>query len=461
MGFSTTDILLALSLLPAVGLMIYIYKMDRFEKEPKGLLVGLFFLGVGSTIPTMIVELLLGSGLSAMFPSVITIVEDGYEETLFVSGAQEHLYYFLDTFFCVAMVEEGFKWLFCFLITHKSKHFNCVYDAIVYMAFVSLGFAAAENVVYVFSGGIGTAVMRMLTAVPGHCAFGVIMGYFYGRWLVNKKAGMLEKQLQTNGVAPAGAPGFGSGKYLALSLIVPILFHGFYDFCAFISEGFPIYLVVFYIFIGFLFFLCFRTVHKVSNRDTFISYASMDMVLKKYPAALGYVRTMPEYVAFFFPTGELIPQPGIKNPMPGMQPVPGAVRAANPQPYAQPVQNVGPYVRPQSYPQQVQGYQSAPMPQPAANPQPYQQPIQSYQMPVTPRPYAQPVQNPRPYAQPVQNPIPYAQPVQNPQPYVQPVQNPQPYQQPVPTPQPVQQPVPNQQYAPNQQITQDPHSDNN
>ena len=57
--FSSTEIFMVIGLLPAALLLFYIYKMDRIEKEPKGLLVGLFFLGVGATIPTIIVEVLL------------------------------------------------------------------------------------------------------------------------------------------------------------------------------------------------------------------------------------------------------------------------------------------------------------------------------------------------------------------------------------------------------------------
>jgi RsiW-degrading membrane proteinase PrsW (M82 family) len=48
---------------------------------------------------------------------------------------------------------------------------------------ISLGFATIENLMYVygFQGEeIQVAVMRMFTAIPGHAAFGVIMGYYVG-----------------------------------------------------------------------------------------------------------------------------------------------------------------------------------------------------------------------------------------------------------------------------------------
>ena len=45
---------------------------------------------------------------------------------------------------------------------------------------VALGFAAFENVKYVYSYGFATGLVRAVTAVPGHAIFGVFMGYFYG-----------------------------------------------------------------------------------------------------------------------------------------------------------------------------------------------------------------------------------------------------------------------------------------
>ena len=216
--FSTREIYMALGLLPAVLLLFYIYKMDRIEKEPKGLLVGLFFLGVGATIPTMIVELLLSvvnNGL--FFGQYIT----QYEYT-FVDG-KVYLYEFVHNFFGIALVEEGFKWLFMFLLTRKSKNFNCLFDGVVYATFVSLGFAAAENVMYVFTGGLVTGLARMVTAVPGHCAFAVVMGTFYGKWFVARNAGALEKNLYQNRVIAASPQGFGAGKFLFLSILLPTL----------------------------------------------------------------------------------------------------------------------------------------------------------------------------------------------------------------------------------------------
>ena len=48
----------------------------------------------------------------------------------------------------------------------------------VYAVFVSLGFALWENISYVLHFGFQTAIVRSLTAIPGHACFGVFMGAF-------------------------------------------------------------------------------------------------------------------------------------------------------------------------------------------------------------------------------------------------------------------------------------------
>lgn len=45
---------------------------------------------------------------------------------------------------------------------------------------IALGFAVLENISYSIGYGWGTALIRAVTAVPGHACFGVFMGAFYG-----------------------------------------------------------------------------------------------------------------------------------------------------------------------------------------------------------------------------------------------------------------------------------------
>ena len=55
-------------------------------------------------------------------------------------------------------------------------------DGIVYAVCLGMGFAAFENIEYLFAAGtdwVTTGIGRSLTAIPGHFAFAVIMGYYY------------------------------------------------------------------------------------------------------------------------------------------------------------------------------------------------------------------------------------------------------------------------------------------
>lgn len=187
--------LYALALIPVVGLLIFIYFNDKKEKEPFGLLVGLFFAGMGTIVTAIIAELVGGLILGAVFPANTVI-----------GGV-------LDAMLIVAPAEELGKFLVLRLITWKNKNFNYNYDAIVYAVFVSLGFAAFENITYVFGSGIGTAFLRMFTAVPGHACFAVFMGFFYSK---AKYASLTGKKGACTG-------------FTALAMVIPIVIHGVYD----------------------------------------------------------------------------------------------------------------------------------------------------------------------------------------------------------------------------------------
>ena len=395
---SSTIGLTVIGLLPAVLLLIYIYNKDRIEKEPKGLLVGLFFLGVAAMIPTMIVEALLSVMNNAIFFGKYTLQ---YEYT--VVDGKVYLYEFVNNFFGIALVEEGFKWLFMLLITRKSKSFNCLFDGVVYAAFVSLGFAAAENVMYVFMGGLSTGAMRFFTAVPAHCAFSVVMGTFYGKWFVCRNAGVLEKHLYQNRVSMTAPRGFGAGKYLLWSLLIPMAIHGFYDFCCQFTSVSWIYWFLLIVLLVVLYVICFCNVNMLSKKDAYITYLCMEKVLERYPYSDNYLCRMPEHALYFMPA---VIQASIMSCE-----VHGVKLTANHLYYAHPLPVVSAQPVPQPvYPQPTQ-YGQPPMQPPMQYGQPpVQQPVQYTQHTQQPQPapYAQPIQQPqpavtRPYAQRVQN----------------------------------------------------------
>jgi RsiW-degrading membrane proteinase PrsW (M82 family) len=116
---------------------------------------------------------------------------------------------FFDSFFISALVEEAFKFTFLYFLYFRNDNFNEWFDGIVYAVFISLGFAAIENVLYVTDpslGGFETGLYRAVFSVPGHAMFGVGMGYFMGLAKFKPRA-----------------------KYLITSFISSWAFHGMYN----------------------------------------------------------------------------------------------------------------------------------------------------------------------------------------------------------------------------------------
>ena len=152
----------------------------------------------------------------------------------------------------VAVSEEGIKYLLLRFKTWRSPEFNCTFDGVVYAVFLSLGFALWENIHYVLTYGMSTALARAVTAVPGHACFGVFMGTWYG---LAKRASL------------RGKP----GKSLALRILaflIPTLLHGLYDFVAasrLLEMGW-----VFFPFVGGMFLVSYLLVKLMSRYDGYM-----------------------------------------------------------------------------------------------------------------------------------------------------------------------------------------------
>ncbi|MBN1924931.1 MAG: PrsW family intramembrane metalloprotease [Prolixibacteraceae bacterium] len=217
--------LLILALAPVFIIAFYIYFRDKYEKEPWGLLLVSMLAGAFITLPIIYAE------------EFMSFAGRGFEGIL--SGAWR-------AFMVAALCEEAFKFLALFLIIWKSKAFNEKFDGIVYATFISLGFAAVENVLYVLGSGLNTGLMRAFTAVPAHALFGVSMGYFFG----------LAK------FYPAKRK-----RYLRWAFLLPFGLHGFYDFI--LMSGINALLLAFIPFIIFLWIAGFRRMKQLSKSSVY------------------------------------------------------------------------------------------------------------------------------------------------------------------------------------------------
>ena len=181
--------LIALALAPVLAIIWFIYLKDKYEPEPiKHILIS-FFLGCLSVIPAIILEWSFG----AIYPE--------NPNNVFVTAVW--------AFGIIACSEEFSKFIFLKWYAFKQKEFDEPFDGIVYGVMISLGFAAVENIFYVQDGGLSVALLRMLTAVPAHASFGVIMGYYLGLAWQNR-----ENALQ----------------YQFRGFVAAVIFHGAYDF---------------------------------------------------------------------------------------------------------------------------------------------------------------------------------------------------------------------------------------
>lgn len=212
-----TPLILA-ALLPAAVLLWQVYRLDRIEKEPGRLLALLFAAGAGLGLVASILEAVLIGLLHRTMPF----------------GAARLI---IENFLLVGLLEEGCKLLPVRLIAWKSPAFNYRFDAVVYCVFAALGFAALENVMYVWQYGFLTALSRALLAVPGHFFFAVYMGIALGE---AKQAQIQRKRW------PLELTGDERGA-MRQALLVPALLHGFWDFS--LSSGSRVLSAAFYVFV--------------------------------------------------------------------------------------------------------------------------------------------------------------------------------------------------------------------
>ena len=226
-------ILIAAAVIPAVFLMIKVYKSDRLEKESPYLLWNLMKVGIFSSLVALVSERILSFILDLAVPADAV----AHDVTLY--------------FIVVACSEEGAKYFFLKRDTWNNPEFNCLYDGVVYAAFVSLGFALWENISYVLSYGFATAVIRAVTAIPGHACFGVFMGTFYG---IAKKYDRMNKDRE-------------SRMFRIAAVAVPVILHGAYDYIASQedrSSG------MFIAFVIVLFGVSYLAVNIIAKKDQYI-----------------------------------------------------------------------------------------------------------------------------------------------------------------------------------------------
>lgn len=188
-------LLFGIAILPVVLLMVFIYRQDKYQKEPVKSLVKAFIGGM-IAIPLDIL--------------IVTLVDALLGNTWLANTV------FFSAFLEAGIPEELSKFLIFMIFIWRDKNFDEYFDGIVYATFIGLGFACVENIEYVFSYGFGTGVVRALLSVPAHFLFGVVLGYFLS-------LAKFEPEKR--------------GRHLVCGLLLAMLAHGLFDWLLMVSNG--------------------------------------------------------------------------------------------------------------------------------------------------------------------------------------------------------------------------------
>jgi len=178
---------------PGLSLLTFLYLKDKYEAEPIYMVARMFILGALIVIPIMVLQ-----------RGVTILLGDDIYTTAFLQSA---------------LVEELFKWFVLFHVIYNHTEFDEPYDGIIYASSISLGFATVENLLYSFfmPTNFSAMLLRALLPVSGHALFGVLMGYYLGRAKFTKQN---NKKL-----------------LLILSIFVPFILHGTYDWIILMFEN--------------------------------------------------------------------------------------------------------------------------------------------------------------------------------------------------------------------------------
>lgn len=220
-----TICLILAAMLPAFLLIYYIFRKDNLKPEPKSQLIKGFFFGVGAAA-LEISAMLLFVGIS----------QDDTPTSLIGAIYQ--------SFCCAAIPEELAKFLMLWLLVRRNKYFDEHIDGIVYAICVGMGFAGAENILYLidnYDSWFSVGIARGLISVPGHFFFAVAMGYYLSLSQFGDKA---HKR-----------------KNLCLAIVVPILMHGIFDSILFSVSVVPTLGLI----LTTCFFVCFKKVRLFAS----------------------------------------------------------------------------------------------------------------------------------------------------------------------------------------------------
>lgn len=184
-----TVYLIALGLAPSAVWLVYYLRKDT-NPEPKRMVWNVFVFGFVSTfvafgLEWVFIRAVLHSGLACLH------CEYAVPQLVGVDALTSAGFVFLFGLLAVlAFIEEWVKYLAAKVRIIGSSYFDEPIDAMIYLIIAALGFAAAENIGYVFQNSewaLEIAYFRFLSATFLHVLASAIIGYFFALSLIWKR----------------------------------------------------------------------------------------------------------------------------------------------------------------------------------------------------------------------------------------------------------------------------------
>lgn len=195
--------ILVLALAPGAFGLWLVYQWDRYQPEPRWLVIRTFLWGMAVVLPVAFVESLLGFG-------DFNLMRIGQ------MSLSDMAYY---AFIVAGLTEEVGKFLIVFATIYKSPYFDESTDGIVYASAAALGFASLENIFYMVSYGWEVILVRAPISTLGHVLFSIIWGY-----------PLVLRKLSRRGAT----------ALFLLGLLAAMAAHGLFDFVLFTQSWFAL-----------------------------------------------------------------------------------------------------------------------------------------------------------------------------------------------------------------------------
>lgn len=200
--------------LPSLIWLFY-YLAKDLHPEPKKTIVKVFLFGALATIPALFIQVWLSESL----------VQSQYLAGLYLPEITAYLpliFKILKWFLVIAFTEEVFKYLVVRLTIYKDGVLDEPLDVMLYMVVAALGFAALENMLFLFSpinsiisleqmlkATVLISFVRFIGATFLHTLSSALVGYFLVKSIFDPKNRL---------------------KFTAIGISLATLLHGLYNF---------------------------------------------------------------------------------------------------------------------------------------------------------------------------------------------------------------------------------------